>query len=157
MGISILLLCFLLGWVAGLRSLTAPAVVCWAAHLGWLNFTDTKLAFMGRPATMAFFTLLAVIELVADKLPRTPPRTAPTGLIARIVFGGLCGAALALSAGALPTIAAIVGIAGALWGAFAGYNVRHALVLRAHLPDYAVALVEDVIAIGGGFLIVSRL
>jgi uncharacterized membrane protein len=154
---TVLLLCFLLGCVAGLRSLTAPAVVCWAAHLGWLNLAGSKLAFMGHPGTLAFFSLLAGVELIADKLPRAPARTAPPGLIARIVFGGLCGVALAISAGGSPIVAAVVGVVGALVGTFAGYNIRHALVTRAHLPDLAVALVEDLVAIAGGFLIVSRL
>jgi uncharacterized membrane protein len=152
-----LLACFLLGCIAGLRSLTAPAVVCWAAHFGWLHLAGTKLAFMEHPATLILFTLLAVVELISDKLPKTPARTAPPGLIARIVLGGLCGTALAASAGSSLLIAAVVGIVGALFGTFAGYNIRHALVVRAHLPDFAVALVEDAIAIGGGFLIVSHL
>ena len=154
---TVLLLCFLLGGVAGLRSLTAPAAVCWAAHFGWLHLAGSKLAFMGHPGTLIFFTLLAVVELIADKLPKTPPRTAPPGLIARIAFGGLGGTALAISAGGSLIIAAITGVIGALFGMFGGYNIRHALVVRAHLPDLAVALVEDVIAIAGGFLFVSRL
>jgi uncharacterized membrane protein len=154
---TVLFLCFLLGCVAGLRSLTAPGVVCWAAHFGWLHLAGSKLAFMAHPGTLIFFTLLAVVELIADKLPKTPPRTAPPGLIARIVFGGLCGTALAISAGASLIIAAITGVIGALFGTFGGYNIRHALVVRAHLPDLAVALLEDVIAIASSFLIVSRL
>jgi uncharacterized membrane protein len=154
---TVLLLCFLLGCVAGLRSLTAPAVVCWAAHFGWLHFAGTKLVFIDHPATLIVFILLALVELIADKLPKTPARTAPPGLIARIVFGGLCGVALAISAGGSPLVAAIAGVIGALVGTFAGYKIRHALVMRAHLPDFAVALVEDVIAIAGGLLIVSHL
>jgi len=154
---TVLLLCFFLGCVAGLRSLTAPAVVCWAAHFGWLHLAGTKLAFMGHPAALVFFTLLAIIELVSDKLPKTPARTAPPGLIARIVFGGLSAVALATSVGGSVMVAATVGIIGALVGTFGGYNIRHAVVARTHLPDFAVALVEDVIAIAGGFLIVSRL
>jgi uncharacterized membrane protein len=154
---TVLLLCFLLGCVAGLRSQTAPAVVCWAAHFGWLHLSGSKLAFMGHPGTVAFFTLLAVVELIADKLPKTPARTAPPGLIARIVFGGLCGVALAISASGSLIIAAIVGVIGALLGTFSGYNIRHSLVVRGHLPDLPVALIEDIIAIAGAFLIVSRL
>ena len=69
---TLLLLCFLLGCVTGLRSLTPPATVCWAAHLGWLHFAGTKLAFLGRLVTLIVFTLLALIELIADKLPNTP-------------------------------------------------------------------------------------
>ena len=154
---TILLFCFLLGCVAGLRSLTAPAAVCWGAHLGWLHLAETRLAFLGHIATLIIFTLLALLELVADKLPKTPARTATPGLIARILTGAFCGSALAVSAGASLMVAAVVAIVGALVGTFAGYNIRHGLVTRAHLPDFAVALVEDVIAIAGGLLIVSHL
>jgi uncharacterized membrane protein len=70
--------------------MTAPAVVCWAAHVGWLHFAGTKLAFIGQPVTLVIFTLLALMEVIVDKLPKAPARTAPLGLSARIVFGALC-------------------------------------------------------------------
>src|SRR5580700_6484061 len=93
----VLLLAFLIGVVAGLRSLTAPAVVAWGAHRNWLTLHNSLLAFMSSTAAVVVFTLLALVELVADQLPSTPSRTAPPGLIARIVLGGLSGAGLALS------------------------------------------------------------
>jgi uncharacterized membrane protein len=154
---TLLLLCFLLGFVTGLRSLTPPAAIAWAAHLGWLHFAGTKLAFIDRPEALVVLTLLALVELIADKLPKTPARTAPTGLIARLVMGCLCGLALAISAGGNLLVAAIVGIAGALVGTFAGYTIRRGLVLRAHVPDFVVALAEDLVAIAGSLLIVSHL
>ncbi len=154
---TVLILCFFLGWVTGLRSLTAPAVVCWGAHLGWLHFAGTKLGFIDHPATLAIFTLLALAELIADKLPKTPSRIAPQGLIPRIFFGAFAGVALAVSGGAVLTVAALVGMIGAIAGAFAGYHARHALVTRLHWPDLPVALAEDLVAIVGGFLIVSQL
>jgi uncharacterized membrane protein len=152
----VLFLSFLLGSVDGLRSLTAPAVVCWAAHLGWLHFAGTKLAFVDRPVTLIVFTLLAIVELVLDKLPSTPARTAPVGLIARIALGGACGFAVATSTGMSTLLAAAVASIGAVVGAFTGYRIRHALVSQVRLPDLAVALAEDAIAIAGGFLIISR-
>ncbi len=157
MPVTVLFLCFLIGCVTGLRSLTAPAAVCWGAHLGWLHFAGTRLAFLQHRTTLIIFTLLALVELIADKLPNTPARTAPLGLIARVLVGGFCGAALSLSAGGGVVVAAIVGVLGALAGTFGGYNIRHALVAKAHLPDIAVALAEDAVAIAGGLLIVSHL
>ena len=157
MAVTVLFFCLLLGCVTGLRSLTAPAAISWGSHLGWLHFAGTKLAFLGHRATVILFTLLALFELVVDKLPKTPPRTAGRGLSARILFGGLCGAVLAVSAGGNLLLAAGVGIVGALVGAFGGYNLRHTLVTKAHLPDFAVALAEDAVAIAGGWLIVSHL
>jgi uncharacterized membrane protein len=155
------LLSFLLGFVDGLRSMTAPAIVCWAARLGWLHFAGTKFAFIDHWSTLAVFTLLAIVELVLDKLPNTPSRTAPVGLIARIVMGGASGLALAVAVGISAPLAGVLAsigaVGGAIAGAFAGYQVRHAAVSRMRLPDIVVALAEDAIAIAGGILIVSRI
>ena len=41
----ILFYAFLLGCVCGLRSMTAPAVVAWGAHLGWLHLEGGLLSF----------------------------------------------------------------------------------------------------------------
>ena len=51
----VLLLAFLIGVIAGLRSLTAPAAVAWAAHRNWLNLHNTPLSFMGSTAAVGFF------------------------------------------------------------------------------------------------------
>src|SRR5579862_8789575 len=91
---SLVLLAIGIGIVAGLRSMTAPALVCWGAHLGWINLYNSPLSFMGSAVAVGIFTLGAIGELVADKLPNTPARTAPVGLIARIITGGLCGACI---------------------------------------------------------------
>jgi uncharacterized membrane protein len=153
---TVVLFCFLIGCIAGLRSLTAPAVVCWGAHLGWLHFTGTSLGFIDQTLTLVIFTLLALAELVADKLPKTPARTAMPGLIARIIMGAFCGAALAVATGGGFLGGSIIGIVGAMVGMFGGYNIRHALVTNLNLPDFAVALAEDLIAILGAFYIVSN-
>ena len=41
----VVLLALGIGLVTGLRSLTGPALVCWAAHLGWLNLEGSRLTF----------------------------------------------------------------------------------------------------------------
>jgi uncharacterized membrane protein len=154
---TVVLFCFLIGCIAGLRSLTAPAAVCWGAHLGWLHFTGTNLSFIDHTITLVIFTLFAVAELVADKLPNTPARTAGPGLITRIITGGFCGAALAIAASGTGIIAGtLIGIIGALVGTFGGYHIRHFLDTKANLPDFAVALAEDLVAIVGAFYIVSH-
>jgi uncharacterized membrane protein len=153
---QVLRIAFLIGVASGLRSLTAPAAVAWAAHLGWLNLNGTPLAFMGSAGVVWIFTLPAVLELVIDKLPSTPSRTKPPGLIARIVFGGLSGASVA--AGGMQSIGlgAVLGVAGGLAGAFAGYQARTRLVRALKVPDLVIALMEDAVAIGGSFFLVSR-
>jgi uncharacterized membrane protein len=153
---EVLLLAFLIGIVAGLRSLTAPAVVAWAAHRNWLNLHNTSLSFMGSTAAVVIFILLALVELVADQLPSTPSRTKPPGLIARIVLGGLSGACVTLAGAQSMVLGALLGAIGGVAGAFAGYEVRTRLVRALQVPDLVIAVLEDAVAIGGGLLIVSR-
>src|SRR6266550_4018038 len=57
-------LAFLIGVVAGLRAMTPPAAVSWAARLGWLHLENTWLAFLGYAATPYIFTLAAIGELI---------------------------------------------------------------------------------------------
>src|SRR5438046_4283059 len=91
---SYIALAFGVGVAAGLRSLSPPAVVAWAAHLGWLNLSDSPLRFMASTIALVIFSLLAVFELIADLLPQTGKRTAPVPLAARGLMGGLCGGCL---------------------------------------------------------------
>jgi uncharacterized membrane protein len=152
---SIYVLAFLVGVVAGLRSLTAPAAVSWAARLGWLHLENTGLAFLGYSATPYIFTVLALVELVADQLPKTPSRKAPPGFIARVVMGGLCGAALGATSDAL-VAGLVAGVLGGVAGMFGGYEFRVRLVRAIGGNDLPIALLEDAIAIGGAFFLVSR-
>jgi uncharacterized membrane protein len=103
------------------------------------------------------FTVLAFGELIADKLPKTPGRTAPPGLIARILLGALSGAAVYQAGTQQSWLAgAIVGAIGGIVGAFGGYQVRSRLVKALGSPDYVVAVLEDLVAIGGSLWVVSR-
>jgi uncharacterized membrane protein len=150
-----LLLAFVIGILAGLRSLTAPAVVAWAGHFGWLRL-DPPLSFIGSAPSAVIFTLLAAAELVVDKLPQTPSRTAPLGLGARIGTGGLSGACVAAAGGQDAVVGAVLGAAGGVAGAFAGYQARTRLVEALGTRDWMVAVVEDLVAIGGCIGVVSR-
>jgi uncharacterized membrane protein len=147
-----LLSAFLLGCICGLRSMTAPAVVAWGAHLGSLHLEGSLFAFFANKISLVIFSLFAVGELIADKLPFIPPRTQAGPLVVRMVFGAMCGAASCTS------------------GAFAGYAYRRRLsrgfrvrgfrVRGARVrgvPDLLLALLEDLVAVGGGFLLLSHL
>ena len=145
-----------IGFVAGLRAFTAPAVTAWAARLGWLNLSNVPLAFMGSIITVVIFSVLAVFELVNDPLPRTPKRTAAFPLVTRILTGGLCGACLCAAGNQLIFVGAILGGVGAIIGAFAGYKIRRKLVTALNIKDIFVALLEDLVAIGLACFFVSR-
>ena len=149
-------LAFGVGVAAGLRSLTPPAVVAWAAHLGWLNLSDSPLRFMASTIAVVIFSLLAVFELIADLLPQTGKRTAPGPVAARILMGGLCGACLYAASNQPLVIGAILGAVGGVIGAFAGYEIRRRLVAALHVKDIFVALLEDLVAIGLACFFVTR-
>ncbi|MGO4213712.1 DUF4126 family protein [Terriglobus sp. 2YAB30_2] len=146
---------FLFGFVSGLRALTSPAGASWAAHLGLLTVTGTSFAFMGSKWTVLIFTVLAIGELINDKLPKTPSRKVPPQFIARIVMGALAGG----TAGAAHSVLAygvILGILGAVAGTYGGAWLRAKLTevtksaIGAALLEDALAIVLVVTAIRGG-------
>jgi uncharacterized membrane protein len=145
-----------LGFAAGLRSLTPPAVVAWAAHLGWLNLSNSPLAFMGSIISVVIFSILALFELFVDLRPTTPKRTAPVPLAARILMGGLCGASVCAASNQSFIVGAILGAIGGLIGAFAGYEIRRKLVTALNIKDIFIALLEDFATIGLACFFVSR-
>ena len=135
--------------------LTPPAVTAWAVHLGWLTVDPTLHRIGSIPAAL-ILTLLAVGELVVDKLPNTPSRTALPGLIGRIMTGGLCGACVAMGGGANAVLGAALGVAGGLTGCLGGYQARTRLVKALGGADLVVAPIEDAVAIGGSLFVVTR-
>ena len=151
-----LLLAFGIGIVAGLRSMTAPAVVAWAAHLAWIKLYGSPLAFMGSIWAVGIFTVGALGEFVADQLPTTPARTTAVPLVARVVMGLLTGACLGVAGGATMWLGAVAGAIGAIAGAFVGYQARVGLVRGLQAPDFAIAIPEDLLAVGLGLFLVSR-
>jgi uncharacterized membrane protein len=147
-------LAFGIGIVAGLRSFTAPAAVSVGAWLKWFSLENSPLHFMASGITAAIFCVLAVGELIMDKLPSTPNRTAPGPLIARIVFGALAGATLSVGGGQSLAIGAVLGAIGSLVGAFGGFQVRMRLMKM--MSGNVAAIMEDVVAVVAGFFLASR-
>ena len=136
--------------------MTGPAIVSWAAYLGWINLANTPLAFLGYAATPYIISLLALGELVADKLPTTPSRKAPPGFGARIVTGAFSGYALALGIGQSGVIGAVSGCVGAIAGTLGGYEARTRLTKSARIPGLWIALLEDALAIAIGLFVVHH-
>jgi uncharacterized membrane protein len=146
-------LTFLIGFLAGHRSLTPPAAVAWATKVGWLK-VHGALAFVGEAWSVGIFTVLALGELAADKWAKIPNRTDVPPLIVRMLTGGLCGACVAVSGGGTLEIGAALGAAGGVAGAFSGFHARKRLVQMLGVPDFYVAVMEDLAVVGGCLLIV---
>lgn len=149
----IYLLALLIGLVAGLRAMTAPAAVAWGAWLGWLPLAGTWVGFMGHWIAVAIFTVLAVVELVSDQLPSTPSRKVPVQFATRIIMGALSGAVIG-TAGGVVIGGLAAGIIGAILGTLGGAEVRSRLA-AAFGKDLPAGLIEDAVAILAALWIVS--
>jgi uncharacterized membrane protein len=147
-------LAFGIGIVAGLRSFTAPAAASVGAWLKWFSLENSPLHFMASGITAAIFCVLAIGELIMDKLPSTPNRTSPGPLVARIVFGSLAGATLSVGGGQSLAVGAVLGAIGSLVGTFGGFQVR--MRLMKVMSGTVAALLEDAVAILAGFLFASK-
>jgi uncharacterized membrane protein len=137
----------LLGAATGLRSMTPMAVLCWYAWLGWLPVQGTWAEWTSLLWVAIVFTVLAVAEIVADKLPKVPNRTAPGPLLWRLVLGGLAGAIAATSLEGPGIEGVLLAVIGAILGTFGGFMVRRDLVQNIGCPDWPVAVGEDVLTI----------
>ncbi|MHC9294867.1 DUF4126 domain-containing protein [Mycobacterium sp. LTG2003] len=150
----VLLLALLIGVVAGLRAFSAPAAVAWAAALSWINLDGTWVEWLAHPVTVTILTILAVGELVTDQLPNTPSRKTPIQFGARLITGGFAGAVIGTAWGY--TIGGLgAGIVGAVLGTLGGYEARKRLVAANDGRDLPIALVEDAVAVLGGFAVAA--
>jgi uncharacterized membrane protein len=139
----------LLGLANGCRTMMPIAVLCWFAYTGHLPVEGTWGFWTSKLVSVILFTILAAGELIGDKLPKTPNRTAALPLVARFLFGGTVGAIVAASLSpGMVGVGALVGGVSALAGAFAGFYARRGLTTRLGLPDLPVALVEDIVVVG---------
>ncbi len=150
-----LVLALVIGIVAGLRAMLAPAAIAWAASIGIMPLQGTWLAFLGWRFTPWVFSLLAVVEMVTDQLPSTPSRTVPSQFGARVVTGGVSGAAIGYVLGS-PLFGLALGVIGAVLGTLGGARLR-ARFAAALGSDRPAALIEDVLAIGLAVLVVALL
>jgi uncharacterized membrane protein len=152
---SVYLLALLIGIIAGLRTMTAPAAVAWATYLGRLDLSGTWLAFLGNVWVRWILTALALVELVVDQLPSTASRKVPAQFGARILTGSLSGAAVGAAGGSWVG-GLLAGAVGAVVGTLGG-SVFRAKLAAVFGSDRPAAFIEDAVAIGGALLIVVAL
>lgn len=150
---TLYLLALLIGVIAGLRAMTAPAAVAWAARLGWLPLAGFPLAWLGGVIPVLILTALAALELFADQHPKTPSRKVPHQFGARVLTGAFSGAALMMPSGHWVRGAAL-GAVGAVIGTLGGAEFRGRLAANFG-KDAPAAFIEDAIAVGGALLIVA--
>jgi uncharacterized membrane protein len=139
-----------LGVVAGLRSMTAPATLAWAANRGLLGQRGPATLLRPRRA-LTIATAMAVGEMIMDKTSIAPDRTIAPSLAWRIASGAVVGGSLAAAKRKPAAWGALAGGLGALAGSYAGFHLRRKLSQK--VPPTAAAIAEDAIAIGSGLLL----
>jgi uncharacterized membrane protein len=148
----VLLLAVLIGVIAGLRAMTAPAVVSWGAFLGWIDLDGKWSEWVAHPITVTVLTIFLLVELVTDQLPKTPSRKTAPQFITRLLTGAFAGAVIG-SAFFHTFSATGAGIVGAVLGTLAGAEARQRFAAARSGQDRPGAILEDVVAVGGAFLI----
>lgn len=141
-----------LGTLAGLRSMTGPAVTSQILsnhHSKALEGTPLNFIQSNKVATA--LTLLALTEIVADKLPGTPNRIKAPVLATRCLSGALAGASIYKASGGNAYLGALLGGSAAVLSSFGGFYLRKYTVKSTHLVDPIIGSIEDALVIGSGY------
>ncbi|WP_407530441.1 hypothetical protein [Methylobacterium oryzisoli] len=139
---------FGIGFVAGMRSMSACAALTWAASQGRTRGDVIPLG----PGARALATTAALAEMAGDKMPFAPDRRIPPSFAFRLAIGAVGGWALT-GRGASPRSGALAGVAGAIAGTLLGRAARG--------PDSRTwagrsrGLTEDAVAAGLATLVVA--
>lgn len=145
-----------LGILSGGRSATPLAVMALNHDRSSLRGSWQDWKVFSTPLGRGVLVASAVGELIGDKLPKTPNRISPTGLVGRIASGALAGAALGTTGKRdLRIEGAVLGGIGAVVGSFVGWGVRKAVGAATKLPDPVVALAEDAATIAGSVKVIT--
>lgn len=142
----------LLGFVTGMRTMTPMTVLCWFAYLGYLPVSDSWAWWCAKLPVAIVFTVLALLEYIADKLYLSPRPTRPFVLAGRIFIGGLVGAILASSLNASGIEGGLLCTLGAIVGAFCAYQLRHQLTHRLGCKTWHVTVTEDIFVLASAIL-----
>ena len=140
-----------LGAVAGIRSMTAPALLSREASRGALaGIGGTPFAPLASPRTARILAVLAVGEAIGDKFWAAPDRISVPGLLGRILSGALVGAALFASEGKRGAAGGALGTVSAVVAAYRSYHLRVGARERLGAPNAALGLAEDAVALSLG-------
>ncbi len=135
---------FILGVVSGARTMLPGTAVGRAIRRKTLSVKGTRLAFLESANLNRVLGVLALMELVADKLPMIPSRKTAASFTVRLASGALAGAAVGASM-RRATLGALLGVAGAVVGTEGGAAFRSWLASLFE-RDLPAAVIEDLVA-----------
>ncbi len=133
-----------LGVLAGMRSMSAPALMSRRLSQDPGPRKDPLSAALSKPWMTPVLGVLALGELVVDKLPKTPARVKWVPLSGRILTGALAAASsVAGKKRSAVWVAAALGGVAAVASSWAFYSLRTVATKRLRIPGFAAALTED--------------
>ena len=146
-----------LGLIAGMRTFYAPAVLTPIySRKPAESLAGSPLEFMQSITASKVFKVLAAGELIGDKMPNAPNRTALPGLVGRALSGILSGAVVYKATGKQPVIGGLIGGATAVASTFACFFLRQAVVKRTEVPDPVVGAIEDAFVVAAGIALSGK-
>src|SRR4029078_11165889 len=92
--VLVIVLALLIGVIAGLRAMPAPAVVSWGAFLGWIDLDGKWSEWVAHPITVTVLTIFLLVELFTDQLPKPPSRKTTPQFATRLITGAFAGAVI---------------------------------------------------------------
>ena len=146
-----------LGVMAGMRSLSAPAVLSQRLSKDSGKATGGLDGMLSSKLGSRTLTVLALGELVGDKLPGIPARIAPPALTFRLLSGAVVGASLARR-NKRPVLGPIlIGAVSSLASAFALYGLRELATKQLRIPNVLAGLLEDMLVATAGTRVMAAL
>jgi uncharacterized membrane protein len=122
-----------------------------------LQRSHLPFKYLQSPIVANSLAVLALSELIGDKLPATPNRTARLPLTGRFAFGAVTGAALLKANGGNSVSGLILGGVCALTATFASYYLRKTITGPNKLSNVAAGLMEDCVVFGIGTAVIARM
>jgi uncharacterized membrane protein len=144
------------GWLAGMRSVAAPATASlWLSRHGRVRGRYARA--LASPLARWGLPVLAATELGLDKRRRAPDRTHPVSLALRVASGALAGAAVcqALRGRTSVLAGAAIGAGFALLSSVVNLRLRRAAGARLGTSEWRAGVGEDVLALGLGAALAS--
>jgi uncharacterized membrane protein len=143
----------ILGVISGMRT---GVTLHYTRCLVGKSETKTGLVrFFQKKSARPGLGLLGITELVFDKLPQAPDRTAKGGPVIKAGAAALCGAAIYQADGKKGITGALTGGLAALASTYAFCNLRKTVCKKTGIKDPVIGGLEDALAIAGGMALVK--
>jgi uncharacterized membrane protein len=143
-----------LGAIAGIRSMSAPALLSnELSKLPTSQLAFSPLHYLQSDTVSKGLKLMAVTEMVGDKIPGIPDRISPPSLLFRAASGAVVGAALYVANKDKAIKGAVLGAVSAVAATFGSFYLRKLVSEHTNFPDSFSGSIEDALMIGSGLAI----